>query len=208
VHGDGLTRRVALGEVVALEQPRHRVVGAQAHEVGCGEIVHPLAVEADLGPLHVEEQAGLLDVGGRVGLDLLGTEGRARLLLAGGISDPSGEVPHQEDGGVTQVLEAAQLHQHHGVPEVDVGRRRIQPQLDAQRTSLPQGGRQAWAQVLLAVELHGAVAHHVELALDLLLELGLRHVALGTQRNPTSLTIASTARSRESCGTLSSSWNA
>jgi hypothetical protein len=34
---------------------------------------------------------------------------------------------------VPQVLQLAQLVQHHGVAEVDVGRRRVQPELDAQR---------------------------------------------------------------------------
>jgi hypothetical protein len=51
------------------------------------------------------------------------------------VSDPRGEVADDQHDEVPGVLEVAQLAQHDGVPEVDVGRRRVDAQLDAQRAS-------------------------------------------------------------------------
>jgi hypothetical protein len=58
-------------------------------------------------------------------------EGASR--LAGGIADAGREVADHQHGQVPQILEAAHLLQHHGVPQVDVGRGRIEARLDAQR---------------------------------------------------------------------------
>ena len=65
-----------------------------------------------------------------------GSEERgARLVLSRGIADHPGEVPDQELHLVAQLLEVAQLVDHHGVAEVQVGRRRIEAQLDTQLAS-------------------------------------------------------------------------
>ena len=133
-HRDRLAGRVALGEVVALEDLGH---GGRAHEreqVGHRH-VEPLAVEADLQPLgSVEHLERLLLERRGVGVDLLA--GRA----PGGCSErPLGSpdagrvVADDQDDGVAEVLELAQLLQHDGEPEVDVGRGRVDPELDAQR---------------------------------------------------------------------------
>jgi hypothetical protein len=93
----------------------------------------PFAVVADLGAGRVQHQAGLAVVGFGVGLDLLGRERRARAVAPRGVADQGGEVADQEDHLVPQVLQLAHLVEHHRVADVDVGRRGVQPQLDAQR---------------------------------------------------------------------------
>ena len=120
VHGDRLAGRIALGEVVALQQPRDGVVGAETYEVLGRELVHPLTVEADLRTSHVEQHAGLLDIGGGVPLHLLFGEGRTRLLLARRIADARREVAHQEDRDMPELLEALELLENDGVTDVDV----------------------------------------------------------------------------------------
>ena len=49
VHGDGHALLVALGEIVALQDARHGVLGAQPDHVQVLQRLQPLAVEADLG---------------------------------------------------------------------------------------------------------------------------------------------------------------
>src|SRR2546427_865085 len=56
-----------------------------------------------------------------------------RSVAARRIADQGGEVADQEDHLVAQVLQLAHLVEHHGVAQMDVGRRRVQAQLDAQR---------------------------------------------------------------------------
>ena len=68
---------------------------------------------------------------------------------------------------MAELLEALELAEHHGVAQVDVGRGGIHAELDAQRRSiLAKRHREALAQLVLAVELDRALAHHGELTLD------------------------------------------
>jgi hypothetical protein len=130
----------ALREVLALEDPRDRVARRELdHPVGA-ERHRPLAVVADLGLVAVEHQRGLVEVGLRVRLDLLARERRARRVAAGRIADQRREIADQEDHRVPEVLQLAHLVQHDRVADVDVGRGRVEPELDAQRLA---GGRAA-----------------------------------------------------------------
>jgi hypothetical protein len=71
-----------------------------------------------------------------------GVSGGRVLLRPDGSPIRRGEVADQEDHLVAQVLQLAHLVQHHRVADVDVGRRGVQPQLDAQRLAGGFGARQ------------------------------------------------------------------
>lgn len=130
----------AFREVLAFEDPRDRVARRELdHPVGA-ERHRPLAVVADLGLVAVEHQRGLFEVSLRVRLDLLARERRARRVAAGRIADQRREIADQEDHRVPEVLQLAHLVQHDRMADVDVGRGRVEPELDAQRLA---GGRAA-----------------------------------------------------------------
>ena len=103
--------------------------------------VEPLGVEADLDQLGVGEQdpARLLLVGARVGVDLLARQRRPRVGAAARVADARCVVADDQHDAVTEVLELAQLLEHDGVAEVDVGRGRIDTELDPQRPALRLG---------------------------------------------------------------------
>jgi len=133
VQADGAAVGEALVEVVALHHAGHGVLGRQLDHAARAQLVAPLAVVAHLGAGGVQHLGGLGVVGLGVDLDLLGRQRRARAVAARRIADQGGEVADQEDHLVAQVLQLAHLVEHHGVAQMDVGRRRVQAQLDAQR---------------------------------------------------------------------------
>ena len=59
-----------------------------------------------------------------------------------------------------QILQLAHLVEHHGVANVDVGRGRVQAQLDAQRHARGLGFRQFLQPVLLRNQLFAASQSH------------------------------------------------
>ena len=109
--------------------------------------VEPLGVVADLEVLVVRPQhlGRLAPVGLRVRVDLLARQHRPRDRAARRVPHARGVVAHDQHDDVAGVLELAQLRQHHGVAEVEVGRRRVQAELDAQRTALREALREAVA---------------------------------------------------------------
>ena len=151
MHGDRLAGFQSLGEVLALQDARHRVARGEADHPFGAELVRPLGVEQDVGLLRVEDLERLLAVGLRVLQDLLARQRRPRLVLAGGIADHAREVADEELHPVAELLEVAQLVDHHGVPEVQVGRRGIEPELDAQR----RAARELLRELLLDDQLLG-----------------------------------------------------
>ena len=58
---------------------------------------------------------------------------------AAGVADARGVVADDQHDAVARVLELAQLLQHDGVAEVDVGRGRVEAELDPQRPALALG---------------------------------------------------------------------
>jgi hypothetical protein len=101
--------------------------------------VEPLAVAPDLEPLVGEQHlARLAHVGLRVRVDLLAREHGPRGRAPGGIPHARGVVPDDQDDRVAGVLELAELGQDDRMAEVDVGRRRVQAELDAERPALRQ----------------------------------------------------------------------
>ncbi|CAM2144483.1 hypothetical protein PT2222_160058 [Paraburkholderia tropica] len=135
----------ALGEVLALQNARDRVARRELdHAVGA-ERHRPFAVVADFGLFAVEHERGLLEIRLGVRLDLLARERRTRGVAARRVADQRGEVADQEDHGMAEILQLAHLVEHDRVADVDVGRGRIEAELDAQRLA---GGR-AFRELLL-----------------------------------------------------------
>ena len=138
VDGDRLAGLVALGEVIALEHARHRVVRGQLHDLGGGEAAQPARVEVDARAGAVEDLEHLRLVGARVRLDLLGRQRRARGVAPRGVADHPGEVPDEERDVVPELLELAHLVEQHRVPEVQVGGGRVEARLHVQRRAAPE----------------------------------------------------------------------
>ena len=157
-HADGLMRRPALGEVVALEDARHRGRGGELEDLLDGERREPLAVVAhlELGGVVVEDQEGLLLVGLGVGVDDRAVEARPRLAAPRRVADARRVVADDEHRDVPGVLELAQLVEDHGVAEMDVGRRGVDAELDAQRPALALGERELGLESALGEHLDGA----------------------------------------------------
>ncbi len=130
VHGDRLPGLVALGEIVALEHPGHRVPRRQLDHAGRAHLGHPGGIELHAGQRRVEDLEDLRLVGFRVGPDFIGRQRRPRRVAAGRITDQAGEVPDQEDHLVAESLEHRHAVDQHGVPEVQVGRGRVETRLD------------------------------------------------------------------------------
>ena len=147
VHRNRHAFRVALGEIVALQDARHGVFRAQPDHVFEAQLVQPFAVEADLGFFRIENLEDLRLVGLGVGLDLLARQRRTRGVAAGGIADHGRAVADQEDDGVAEILEVLHLAQQHGVAEMQIGRGGVEAGLHAQR---PAFLRDPLAQILFA----------------------------------------------------------
>jgi hypothetical protein len=133
VHRDRLAALVALGEVVALEHPRDRVQGREPDQARGAKLGHPAGIEVDLGPLRVQDLVDLGLVGTRVGLDLLAGQPGAGRVLAGRVADHPREIPDQERHVVPEQLELAHLVDQHRMPQVQVGRGRVEAGLDVER---------------------------------------------------------------------------
>src|SRR4029453_13367386 len=78
---------------------------------------------------------------------------------SGRVAQPGGAVPDDQHRLVAQVLELAQLREHDGVPEMDVGSGWIHAELHPQRDA----ARQPCLQVLLGVHPHGIAREPREL---------------------------------------------
>ena len=134
MHGDRRAFFVALGEIVALQNPRHGVLASTAGScLRTAAAAEPLAVEADLGLRRIEdlEHLRLVGLGVRVDLPRASCGGRVTLRPVGSPIMP-GHVADQEDHGVAQVLKVLHLAQQDGVAQVQVGRGGIEAGLDAQ----------------------------------------------------------------------------
>ncbi len=122
-------------EVLALEHLLEGDAGVELEDFLVGHLPEPVAVVDDLGFGLVEDLEGLVGVGGGVDEHLVAGERRAGGGAAGRIADGGGEITDEQHGLVTEELELAELFQGDGVAEVDVGRRGIDAELDAQRAA-------------------------------------------------------------------------
>ena len=94
-----------------------------------------------------------------------------------GIADASGEVADQEDDLMAQQLELAQLVDDHGVADVEVGRGRVQTQLDPERRPGRQRPAELPEQFFLDQQVHAPGLEDGQLALRFLLDGGPGHPA-------------------------------
>ena len=136
VERDRLPRRPPLLEVVALQDPRDGHAGREPYESFGAERGQPGAVELDGGLLRIEDPEGLSRIRRGVRLDLRPRQLGPRGLAAGGVADHGREIPDDEDDAVAGVLEVLHLPEDDGVPEVNVGRRGIEADLDGQAATL------------------------------------------------------------------------
>ena len=120
---------------VALEQTGDADVRGNLDQAAHAHLVHPFAVEADLGQFAIENLVGLRAIGLGVAIDLLARQRLARLVAARGIADHRGKVADEKNHGVAGVLKIAQFFEHDTVAEMEVGRRRIHSELDSQRAA-------------------------------------------------------------------------
>ena len=163
--GAGVKARV---KVVALHHAGDGVLGRQLDHAARAQLVAPLAVVAQLGFFRAEHFVGLGAIGFGVGADLFGAQRRAGGVAAARVANEGGEVANEEDDGVAQVLQLAQLVEYDGVAQMDVGRGGVQAQFDAQRLAggfgageflFPVGGGQQFIAAAQG-DLHG-FAHAV-----------------------------------------------
>ena len=87
---------------------------------------------AELGPVPVHQLEKLGHVGLCVLKHLVGAQHVSRLGLATGVADLCGPIADDQHELVSKLLELAELSQSDGVTEVDIGRARIEPHLEAQ----------------------------------------------------------------------------
>jgi len=158
VDGDRAAGAETLCKVVTLEHARQRVLRGQVDHAARAERVAPLAVVADLGLRRVEHEAGLAVVGLGVGFDLLARERRARRVAAGGVADHRREVADEKDHGMPKVLQLAHLVQHHRVADMDVRRRGVEAELDAQRLAGGLGAGQLLQPFIFGQQVFAAAA--------------------------------------------------
>ena len=166
VHEDGDTALEARLEVVALEHAGDGVARGQLDEALRSQLAQPAAVEVDDCLVGIEDLEDLLLVGLGVGLEFLARHRRAQLVAAAGVADHAGEVADQEDDLVAEVLEVAHLAQDHRVAEVQVGRGRVEADLDLQLAAGLAALLEALREVLARDQVHGAAGEVVELLLD------------------------------------------
>ena len=126
---DGPPLGKALLEVVPLQHPGDGGLRRQSDDPLGSERLPPSAVVVDDRPRRIEDLENLPLVRLGVLADLFLGERLARLGATGGIPDHPGEIPDQEDDFVPQRLELAQLVNNHGMPDVQIGSRRIKSQL-------------------------------------------------------------------------------
>ena len=103
----------------------------------------PLRRTSSSARVEVEDPHRLLLEGRGVGVDLGFAEHRAQRRAPRGVADAGRVVADDQHDAVPGVLELAQLAQHDRMAEVDVGRRRVDPELDAQRPALGRGAARA-----------------------------------------------------------------
>ena len=147
---DRLVRAEPLREVVPLENPRDGDRARQPDDVGVRQLAEPLTVEADLRTLAVENSKCLLCELLRVRVDHVVRKDGTLVGTARRVSDPRRVVADDEHDDVPSALELGETVEDVRESQMDVGRRCVDPELDAQRA----------AELQLALEL--SLRQHVD----------------------------------------------
>ncbi len=132
-HRDRLSGRITLREVVTLEDARNRRYPRETDDIRVRQLGEPLAVVTNLGAVRIDDLERLLLVRPRVGVDLLIREERSFGATSGRVADACRVVADDENTDVPRVLERAHPLQGNAAAEMDVGRRHVDAELDAQR---------------------------------------------------------------------------
>src|SRR5258708_23946043 len=91
-----------------------------------------------LGLVAIEDQKGLVEVGLRVGVHLLAAQHRPGLGAPTRVANQRGAVADDEDDRGPVVLKGAKRIEHDEVTNVQVRRRRVEPELDPELVSTLQ----------------------------------------------------------------------
>ena len=135
---DRLIAFITFGKIVALQHLRDRMRGRQPDQIDRAELIHPSRVEHDLGLVRVQHFEYLLAIALRISQHLLARQGRARGVLARRVAYHAGKIADQKQRVMTQILQLAHLIQQHRMPQMQIGRGRIEARFDAQRACLRQ----------------------------------------------------------------------
>ncbi len=99
-------------------------------------------------------------------MDLLAGQRLARHGAAAWVADERGEIAHQEDDLVAQILEVLELAHEHRMAQMEVGRRRVKAGLHAQGAAGLARFFQTLAQIGDADDLRCALLQVVQLFVD------------------------------------------
>src|SRR5206468_3724625 len=108
--------------------------------------------------LHVEHATELCLIRLGIGADFVPGERLARLRASRRIPDHAGEVADDDDDLVAEILEIAQLLEHHGVSKVEVRSGRVEPQLDLEGASRAKRTLELGPQLRLYLDGGGSTA--------------------------------------------------
>ena len=159
---DGLPGRITFAEIVALEHARDRPFSGQPYQAGCPQLVGPPGIEQHFSFVGVQDLENLILIGFCVPQDLLSRKRRSRRVLAAGVTDHPREISDQKLDVMAQVLKLAQLVDHHRVPEMQVGRSRVQAELHSKWPP----GFELFAQLGLDDQFIAAALDDFQLAID------------------------------------------
>ena len=163
VDADRLVGFEAFLELIALQHARHRVLAGELDEAGGAQLLEPGGVELEPRLALVENLERLLPVGFGILEDLFTGGLRPRFGPPGRIADHSREVADDENDLVPKILELLHLPHHHRVPEVDVGRRRIETDLDDERLDAFTRALELLAELFLVDQIDGPSLEGLEL---------------------------------------------
>ena len=134
VDGDGSAGLVAFGEGVAFEHLADGFPGGEFDDIKQVEFAEPFAVSADFEQFlfRAEDFHDLGEVGVGVAIDFFAAEDGPGGVSAGGVANAGGVVADDDDGFVAPVLELADDLERDAVTEVDIGRRGVHAEFDAE----------------------------------------------------------------------------
>ena len=179
----------AIGEVLAGRELGDRDLAHQVEDVQERPFAEPVAIVVDLGPLQVDDPTDLGEVVLGVGRNLIfGQDFRTSLVAARGVADQGGVVADDDDGGVPEVLELAELAQGDGVAEVDADGGWVDAVLDPKGLALADRAFQLAGELVAGDDRVGPPAEDIQLL------GGAQHRAIGLPRTAPAATAAGPGR--------------
>src|SRR5688572_5699560 len=103
---DWLATLIALGEIIALQHARDRVLRREPNQPDRAHLVHPVRVEDDARFVGIENLENLLLISSGVGLDFLDRERRSRGIAPRWVADQTREIADQKQHLVAEILES------------------------------------------------------------------------------------------------------